>query len=78
MDVTIVTLRCWADVGLWVAVCVLAKISLRRPKTTFARLTQSEAISQSIAFSSLSMRDTNKFYFFSFFETLFLPFPIPW
>ena len=37
------------DVGLWVAVCFLAKISFHRPtcKTTFARLTQSQAISQS-------------------------------
>ena len=38
-----------ADVGLWVAVCFLAKVSLYRPtcKTTLARLTQSQAISQS-------------------------------
>ena len=49
--VTMVTLRRWADVGLR-AVCVQAEISLRRP-STFARLTQSQAISQSIAFSSL-------------------------
>ena len=34
--------------------CVLAKISLRRPVTTFARLTQSKAVSQSIMFSSPS------------------------
>ena len=53
-SVTMITLRRWADVGLWVAVCALAKISLRRPRTTFAYLTQSQAISQSIAFSSLS------------------------
>ena len=63
----------WADVGLWVAVCFLAKISLhwRTCKTTFARLTQSQAISQSFrAFISFrSMRDTT---FFSFFETLFI------
>ena len=72
----------WADVGLWVAVCFLAKISLHRSacKTTFARLTQSQAISQSFrAFISFrSRRDTT---FFSFFETLFytkLPFPLPW
>ena len=62
----------WADVGLWVAVCFLAKISLHRStcKTTFARLTQSQAISQSFrAFISFrSRRDTT---FFSFFETLF-------
>ena len=37
--VIMVTMRGWADVGLWVAVCFLAKISLHRPKTTFARLT---------------------------------------
>ena len=61
-----------ADVGLWVAVCFLAKISLHRPtcKTTFASLTQSQAISQSfrVFISFRSMRDTT---FFSFFETLF-------
>ena len=51
--------RGWADVGLWVAVCFLAKISLHRPtcKTTFARLTQSQAISQSFhAFISFRSR----------------------
>ena len=52
----------WADVGLWVAVCFLAKISLHRStcKTTFARLTQSQAISQSfrVFISFRSMRDT--------------------
>ena len=62
-----------ADVGLWVAVCFLAKISLHRPtcKTTFASLTQSQAISQSfrVFISFRSVRDTT---FFSFFETLFL------
>ena len=74
--------RGWADVGLWVAVCFLAKISSHRPtcKTTFARLTQSQAISQSfrVFISFRSRRDTT---FFSFFETLFytkLPFPLPW
>ena len=72
----------WAEVGLWAAVYFLAKISLHRPtcKTTFARLTQSQAISQSfrVFISFRSMRDTT---FFSFFETLFytkLPFPLPW
>ena len=72
----------WADVGLWVAVCFLAKMSLHRStcKTTFARLTQSQAISQSfrVFISFRSMRDTT---FFSFYETLFntkLPFPLPW
>ena len=57
----------WADVGLWVAVCFLAKISFHRPtcKTTFARLTQSQAISQSfrVFISFRSMRDTSFFCF---------------
>ena len=63
----------WADVGLqlWVAVCFLAKISLHRRtcKTTFARLTQSQAISQSFrAFISFrSRRDTTFFHFSKLF-----------
>ena len=63
--------RGWADVGLWVAVCFLAKISLHRPtcKTTFARLTQSQAISQSfrVFISFRSMRDTTFFHFSKLF-----------
>ena len=59
--------RGWADVGLWVAVCFLAKISSHRPtcKTTFARLTQSQAISQSfrVFISFRSRRDTTFFIF---------------
>ena len=65
--VIMVTMGGWADVGLWVAVCFLAKISLHRPtcKTTFARLTQSQAISQSfrVFISFRSMRDTTFFHF---------------
>ena len=61
----------WADVGLWVAVCFLAKISLHRPtcKTTFARSTQSQAISQSfrVFISFRSMRDTTFFHFSKLF-----------
>ena len=61
----------WADVGLWVAVCFLAKISLHRStcKTTFARLTQSQAISQSfrVFISFRSMRDTTFFHFSKLF-----------
>ena len=64
----------WADlsdVGLRVAVCFLAKISLHRPtwKTTFARLTQSQAISQSfrVFISFRSMRDTTFFHFSKLF-----------
>ena len=57
----------WADAGLWVAVCFLAKISLHRPtcKTTFASLTQSQAISKSfrVFISFRSMRDTTLFHF---------------
>ena len=63
----------WADVGLWVAVCFLAKISLHRStcKTTFARLTQSQAISQSfrVFISFRSMRDTTFFHFSKLFFT---------
>ena len=59
--------RGWADVGFWVAVCFLAKISSHRPtcKTTFARLTQSQAISQSfrVFISFRSRRDTTFFIF---------------
>ena len=41
--------------------------------TSFARLTQSRAISQSITFSSLSDKwETKKFHFSSFFKTLFI------
>ena len=60
--VIVVTTGGWGDVGLWVAVCFLAKISLHRPtwKTTFARLTQSQAVSQSfrvfITFRSWEIR----------------------
>ena len=61
----------WADVGLWVAVCFLAKISLHRStcKTTFASLTQSRAISQSfrVFISFRSMRDTTSFHFSKIF-----------
>ena len=66
-------MRGWADVGLWVAVCFLAKLSSNRPtcKTTFARLTQSQAISQSfrVFITFRSMRDTT---FFSFSKLFFI------
>ena len=80
-------MRGWADVGLWVAVCFLRKF-LYIYKTMFARLTkssvtQSQAISQSIAFHHFQVneRDEKVSLFFSFFKTLFytkLPFPLPW
>ena len=61
----------WADVGLWVAVCFLAKIFLHRStcKSTFARLTQSLTISQSfrVFISFKSMRDTTFFHFSKLF-----------
>ena len=67
MCVIVVTMWGWAGVGLWVAVCFLAKISFHRStcKTTFARLTQSQAISQSfgVFISFRSMRDTTFFIF---------------
>ena len=68
-------MRGWAEVGLWVAVCFLAKISLHmhRPKTMFAPLTQSHAISQSFSrFHHFQMRDTNKFHFLHIFRNSFL------
>ena len=72
MCVIVVTMWGWADVGLWVAKCFLAKISLHRPtcKTTFARLTQSQAILQSfrVFISFRSMRDAT----FSIFRNSFL------
>ena len=49
--------------------CVLAKKNFRRPTTTIARLTQSHAISQPIAFSSASdqwkIRTSFTFFYFS-------------
>ena len=72
MRIIVVTMRGWGDVGLWVAVCFLTKISFHRPtcKTTFARLTQSQAISKSfrVFITFRSMRDTT---FFHFSTTLF-------
>ena len=56
---------------MWVALCFLAKISSHRPtcKTTFARLTQSQAISQSfrVFISFRSKRDTTFFHFSKLF-----------
>ena len=71
MCVIVVIWAEWADVGLWVAVCFLAKISLQRPtcKTTFASLTQSQAISQSfrVFISCRSMRVATFFHFSKLF-----------
>ena len=83
MCVIVVTI--WAEqmsAGLWVAVCFLAKISLHRStcKTTFAGLTQSQAISQSfrVFITFRSMRDTTFFHFSKLFFCTKLPFPSPW
>ena len=71
MCVIVVIWADWPDVDLWVAVCFLAKISLHRPtcKTTFARLSQSQAISQSfrVFISFRSRRDTTFFHFSKLF-----------
>ena len=60
--------------------CFLEKIFLHRPtcKTTFARLTQSQAISQSfrVFITFRPMRDTTVFIFKTLFYTK-LPFPLP-
>ena len=70
--VIVVTMRGWADVGLWVAVCFLAKISLQRPtcKTTFARLTQSQAIWHSFRVF-IAVGSTREMTFFHFSKLLF-------
>ena len=71
-----VNLRRSAGVGLWLAVCVLAKISFRL--TTYARLTQSHAYLQSIAFSSPSdLWEKRTSFTFIIFRNCFLPFPVP-
>ena len=71
MCVIVVTMRGWADVGLWLAVGFLAKIPLHRPtwKITFARLTQSQPVSQSFSVfvTFRSMRDTTFFHFSKLF-----------
>ena len=71
LDVMLVAVKGPRRCRLLGAVCLLAKISLHRPacKTTFARLTQSQAISQSfrIFFSFRSMRDTTFFHFSKLF-----------
>ena len=69
MCVVVVTMRGWADVGLWVALCFLAKISLHRPtcKTTFAR------------FHHFQIKE--RYDFFHCSKLIFctkLPFPLPW
>ena len=66
--------RGWADVGLWVAVCFLAKISSHRPtcKTTFARLTQSQAISQSFRVFISLISDQGEIRLFFIFRNSFL------
>ena len=65
--VTKVTMWGSADVGLWVALCFLAKICLHLPtcNTTFARLTQSQTISQSfrVFIPFRSRRETTFFIF---------------
>ena len=82
MRVIVVTMRGWSEVGLWIALCFLAKISVH--KYILARLI--DTVTGNLAVNSVfitfrSMRETKKFHFFSFFKTLFytkLPFPLPW
>ena len=69
-----VTKRSWADVGLWVGAWLLPETSCPRPTGTFARLTQPQAVSQSIAFSSHSdqWKIWTSFFFFTFSKVFFL------
>ena len=71
------------DVGLWVAVCFLAKISFHRPtcKTTFARLTHSVTGNLAVISRFHHFQINERYDFFSFFETHFLykiPLLLPW
>ena len=76
--VAMVTLKRWADVGLWVAVCVLGKISLRRPTTTVCTFWYSHRQSRSQKrFRIRSIRDANKFTSF-LFRNSFLPIFLLW
>ena len=71
----------WSDVGLWVAVCFLAKISVH----IYNLVCTSDTVTGNLAVNSVfitfrSMRETKNFAF-SFFKTHFytkLPFPLPW
>ena len=72
-----VTLRRWADADLWVAVCALAKISLRWPKIldhvcTFDTVTGNLAVNS--IFVIFYERYEHVSLFFHFFETLFYRF----
>ena len=70
--VIVVTMRGWSDVGLWVALCFLAKVSVRiyNHVCTIDTVTGNLAVN-SVFITFRSMKETKKFHFFSFFETLF-------
>ena len=70
MCIIVVTTRGRVDVGLWVAVCFLAKISLHWPtcKTTFDAVRGNLAVISRFHHSQINER----YDFFSFFETPFL------
>ena len=72
-----VTMRGWADVGMWVAVCFLAKTSLHRAtcKTAFARFTQSGNLAVISRFHHWEIR---LFFHFGNFFYKKIPFPLPW
>ena len=65
-------MRGWADVGLWVAVCFLAKISLHRPKTTFAHLVTGNFAVKSLFMTFRNKRNEQVSFFFVFRNSFFL------
>ena len=73
MRVIVVTMRGWSDVGLWVAVCSLAKIFVHiyNHVCTIDTVTGNLAVN-SVFITFRSMRETQKFHFFLFFKTLFV------
>ena len=83
MCVIVVTMRGWADVSLWVAVCFLAKISLHwlhvKPRLHAWHSTSHGQSRRYFAFPSLSDQWERRLFFI--FETVFytkLLFPLPW
>ena len=73
MCVIVVTMRGWADVGLWVAVCFLEKISLYIGLHVKPRLHawHSHRQSRSLHFAFSSLSDQWEIRLFFIFETLF-------
>ena len=73
MRVIVVTMSGWSDVGLWVAVCFLAKISVH----IYNLICTIDTVTGNLAVNSVFitfrwMRETKKFRFFFIFQNSFL------